>query len=308
MQNGLNLASLRKKRSKMGNQPSIIFLNCKQPGQKLGDQIMNIEVPKINEILKKIENVRAEISGKKQSITDWRQEYLKQLPLARESESIDIFNTFASALLERAMSGETYEYRIEIFEEIFKSFADVTEQNTKKALSKASYRFPEQGLSVVLAAKKIITSPDFKWKYYFEEAERKYRNDFQQDKFLGIKYVKYKTRDFALSEFSNRFVAIDLHVSKVAIRTGLFIHGYGDPKITTDYRDEQGYLFLHGLLLKLSEETGWPGNGYSPGEIDRMFWFFGRTICKAKPSCENCPVASICLTARMSSNRSITKK
>ncbi len=90
----------------------------------------------------------------------------------------------------------------------------------------------------------------------------------------------YKTRDLALSEF---FVAIDLHVVRVTTRTGLLMHGYGDSRITTDLSKEAGYLFFHDLMLKLSRKTGWPGTDYSPGEIDRMLWYFGRAVCRATP-------------------------
>jgi len=53
---------------------------------------------------------------------------------------------------------------------------------------------------------------------------------------------------------------------------------------------------MHDLVLKLSKQTGWPGAGYSPGEMDRMFWLFGRSTCTAKPRCTRCPVREVCLT------------
>lgn len=91
-------------------------------------------------------------------------------------------------------------------------------------------------------------------------------------------------------------MAIDLHVVRVTSRTGLLLHGYGDPRITTEVGRKRGYLFFHDLMLKLARRTGWQAAGYSPGEIDRMFWHFGRAVCKATPACRGCPLASTCLT------------
>jgi hypothetical protein len=90
--------------------------------------------------------------------------------------------------------------------------------------------------------------------------------------------VGYKTRDLALSEMSDRFVALDLHVVRVTTRTGLLVHGYGNPQITTNVSAKEGYLFFHDVMLKLSRKTGWPDSGYSLGEIDRMFWFRSRAL------------------------------
>jgi endonuclease III len=132
---------------------------------------------------------------------------------------------------------------------------------------------------------------------YIEEAEQSYESDFENDRFLSIKGVSFKTRDLALSEFSDRFVAVDLHVVRVTARTGVLLHGYGDPRVTTDPSKAAGYLFFHDLILKLSRQTGWPEAGHSPGEIDRMLWNFGRAVCRAAPRCDSCPITAQCLTA-----------
>ena len=61
---------------------------------------------------------------------------------------------------------------------------------------------------------------------------------------------------------------------------------------------DKGYLFFHGVILRLAKKTGWPDAGYSLGEIDRMLWNFGRAICKATPMCQSCPIAAMCLTSQ----------
>jgi adenine-specific DNA glycosylase len=54
---------------------------------------------------------------------------------------------------------------------------------------------------------------------------------------------------------------------------------------------------LPDLVLGLARQTEWPEAGYSPREIDRVFWHFGRAVSKATPNCANCPLTGICLTA-----------
>ncbi len=148
-----------------------------------------------------------------------------------------------------------------------------------------------------MAAKAIVTKEGFTWQDYINRAESQYDCDFEEDPFLKIQNVSFKTRDLALSELSDRFIPIDLHIVRVMSRTGLLLHGYGDPRITTEVTERSGYLFFHDLMLKLARRTGWPETGCSPGEIDRMIWHFGRTVCRAKPRCHVCPLASICLTS-----------
>jgi hypothetical protein len=259
---------------------------------------MTIEVPRITDMLDKMGKVQAHIEGETRAIKEWRQEYLEELSKNKDATPIQVFNRFVSDLLMRAMSGEIGLRRNDAFKKAFKRYEDVTDACVRQVLKSTGYRFPAPGLEVVRAAKDIVTEKGFSWKFYFKKAERNFEDDFPEDKFLKkIKYVSFKTRDLALSAFSNRFVAIDVHIARITLRTGLFVSGYGDPDISTDYRGTKGYLFLHKLLLKLSKETGWPGKGYSPGEIDRTFWHFGRTVCESNPKCSICPVSGTCMTA-----------
>jgi len=243
-----------------------------------------------------MKGVRAQVADVTKTIEDWRLDYRAQLDRGRVASDGAILSRFASALLERQMTGEAYERRTAIFLKEFRTYAELTEERVTGALAEAGYRFPNQGRQVMMEVKRLVTKPDFSWRRHFEEAEANYQSNFRNDDFLRIKYVGYKTRDFALSEYSDRFVAIDMQVGKVILRTGLFLHGYGDPRVDAHYTSDRGYLFMHGLVLKLCKQTGWPGAGYSPGEMDRMFWLFGRSICTAKPRCTRCPARELCLT------------
>ena len=126
---------------------------------------------------------------------------------------------------------------------------------------------------------------------YFEKAKEEHKNNFPDDDFLKIKGVGFKVRDLALSCFLKEYSANDFHVVDVLVRTGLILYGYGDLNFGTNPNDEKNYLFLRNLIVKISKQAH-----YSPGEIDRIFWHFGRAICKNKPLCEECPIKNICLT------------
>jgi len=257
---------------------------------------MDVQVPDIGEFLTRIADVQTTLDEETRTISYWHADYLRTVAVAREKAEIAIFNSFVNCLLERAMRGETWSRRMTVFERDFASLKDITPNRAMALMAEVGYRFPAAGQSVILDAKEVVSADDFSWPAYIAQAEQSYEDNFQQDPFLAIKGVAFKTRDLALSELSDRFVAVDLHVVRVTTRTGLLVCGYGDPRITTDVSYPRGYLFFHGLLLKLARETGWPDAGYSPGEIDRMFWHFGRAVCNARPSCETCPVSDICLT------------
>lgn len=256
----------------------------------------SFQAPSLLDLMERMKGERAQVADVTKTIEGWRLDYRAQLDRRRGGSDVAILARFASALLQRQMRGETYETRAAIFLREFPTYAALTDERVAAALAEAGYRFPKKGRQVVMEIKKVVAKPGFRWRRYFEEAEANYESDFRNDDFLPIRGVGFKTRDFALSEFSDRFVAIDMQVGKVILRTGLVLHGYGDPRIDADYTSDRGYLFMHDLVLKLSKQTGWPGAGYSPGEMDRMFWLFGRSICTSKPRCARCPAREICLT------------
>jgi hypothetical protein len=260
---------------------------------------MMIDAPEPIDVLERMGSVEVEDDGRRRSIATLRESYRDGLKAAREEPSLSIFCRFVNFLLERASAQA--DRRLRRFErEKFASFDAITEECVSSILGQTGYRFPKPGLKVVMDSKQIVTDSSFVWSSYIEEAERSYESDFPNDKFLEIKNVGFKTRDLALSELSDRYAAIDLHVVRVISRTGLLVHGFGDLNISTDVRNGRGYMFFHALVLKLARRTGWPDSGYSPGEIDKMIWRFGVAVCKADPVCGSCPVAGNCLTAMKS--------
>jgi endonuclease III len=229
-----------------------------------------------------------------QSIEQWRLSYLKELDVNNSLNDIEKFKVFITSLLLRANRGEVGQRLYKAFNGRINDFNDLDGKTVEIVLKDAGYRFPSKGLETVLDTKKLLLDKyQGNWNGYFKEAKENYRNNFPEDDILKIKGVGFKVRDLALSCFLKEYSANDFHVVDVLVRTGLILYSYGDLNFGTNPNNNENYLFLRNLIINISEQTP-----YSPGEIDRIFWHFGRAICKSKPSCEKCPVKEICLTYR----------
>ena len=137
------------------------------------------------------------------------------------------------------------------------------------------------------------------WGKYVLEAEAEHADNFRKDPFLTIKGVGFKVRDLALSNFSVKYIANDLHIVRVSTRLGLLNYGFDlfrpGIEMGNNPNNNNHYSFLNRLFKKLSESTD---GKYLPVDIDKTFWHFGRTICNDKPKCRECPVMGDCLTGR----------
>ena len=263
---------------------------------------MQVKLPNINLLIKKISPVKSSFTGDFvssssgsptiQSIEQRRLNYLKELKLNNSFDNIGKFRVFISSLLLRANKGETGARLYNTFNKKIKRFEDLNKENIREILKVSGYRFQNQGTETVLNTKHLLLKKyQGKWDKYFQEAKKHYKNNFPNDNFLKIKGVKFKVRDLALSCFLKEYSANDFHVVDVLVRTGLILYGYGDLNFGTNPANDKNYLFLKNLIVKISKQTS-----YSPGEIDRIFWHFGRAICKSKPLCKKCPINNICLT------------
>ncbi len=83
-------------------------------------------------------------------------------------------------------------------------------------------------------------------------------------------------------------------------RIGLLCYGFdllqdNNLEMGNNPANEKNYLFLHKRILKLSKLTD---NKYSPADLDRIFWHFGRAICGNKTNCSKCSINNMCLTGK----------
>jgi endonuclease III len=256
--------------------------------------------PKFSDVIKLLLSLELTWEGKSYTIDEWREKALWEVENNRKQSKISIFNRFTSALQEGyGARGDQYGRRIELMNRTIRDFSDVTIEKIDEVLTKNRFYLKSRGIEIALSVKRIVEVYDFEWKHYFQEAELQYESSYKNDKFLRIRGVGSKTRDFALSEFSNCYCAIDRNIARVIWRTGLLLHGYGQSDFGTS--PTENYHFLQRLLIQFSKESGWsPGShqGYSLKEIDAMLWFFSNEqgICKNKPDCFRCPLNDICLT------------
>lgn len=254
-------------------------------------------VPSLAQILSLLLYAEVRHDGKRRALRDWMEEDRRQAHERRNGVPSAIFPRFAAAILERSMSGGRYERRAEAFEQHLGDPQAVDASRVQAVLREARYSYVANGTQTVLALAKRVSRPDFSWPEYFARAEANWETGFEDDDLRRIPGVGPKTRDFALSEFSDYFCAPDLHVCRMMARTGLVLHGYGDPNFST-----VDYGFVRRVIQKLAKETGFPGDrdALSPAHIDRMFWYYGqdRSRCDAKPDCDDCPADDICLTCR----------
>jgi endonuclease III len=197
------------------------------------------------------------------------------------------------------MKGERGNILYEELKKSIKSKKDLNKENYQKILKKARYRWGVKvGKKVMSEVVEVFAEKvKWDWKKYFEPAEKSHETNFQEDELLKIKHVKLKVRDLALSNFNPNYVANDLHVVRVMTRIGLLNYGFdllqGDKlEMGNNPSNEKNYLFLHKLVHKLSNLTN---KNYSAADLDRIFWFFGKSICGTKPKCSQCPIKNLCL-------------
>ncbi len=90
-------------------------------------------------------------------------------------------------------------------------------------------------------------------------------------------------------------VAVDNHLSRIAIRTGIVVFSDYSP-IERQIELSRGEDINVRLTIRKSWKEVSKESGYDPFTLDDFLWKFGRTICiRDKPRCEECQFASICL-------------
>lgn len=258
-------------------------------------------------IIKKIEGTKSTFNQETKTIKKWVQEHLdkigknERLITENSDESkLKIFCILSTDLLMRAIQGERGDKIKEVINDKIKNLNDLNSKTYKEISKSSGYRFPK-GLKVVLEGlETYFKKINYNWETYFKEANKmeNIKEDFSTDELREIKYVSFKVRDLALSNFNKNYVAIDINVVRVITRLGLIDFGYDivDPpciEMGNNPSKTENYLFMHHLLKKLADDSK-----LSLVEIDRAFWHFGRTVCKTKPKCKECVIKDYCPTGK----------
>jgi endonuclease III len=261
----------------------------------------NYNLPKFSDVMASLSPIRLPWENEFWSIGDWGKKHRAEIVKTNRNKQrkVEIFNTFVAALLQVVGTRGRYGQRIELMNEYFHNFTDITTEKAQEMLRKNKYPWISRGINVILESQALVEAPSFNWELYFQEAEKRAEDGFDDDHFLQIYGVGPKGRDFALGQFSMYWCAIDRHLAHILRRTGLIYHGSNDPDFGDNPSKRQQYKFMQRLIIRLSKETGWPTDqvsGWSPSEIDSSLWFFGQGICKDRPECLRCPIRNICLS------------
>ncbi len=268
---------------------------------------MKIQLPNISLVIDEILPIKSVYDGTEKSIGDWvidHRHYIEKnkalLNCQSEINDLNILTILFVNLLMRSVKGETGARLEKAFKKQIRSKADLNETLFKKVLNTTHYRWKNDGVQVMKNIVEYFENTNWNWINYFKMAEKFSNDNFIQDDLLKIKNIKYKVRDLAISNFSENYIANDLHIVRVSTRLGLLNYGFdlisdSNIEMGNNPNNEKNYLFLHKLFLKLSRMTN---GSYSLADIDRVFWHFGRTICNSKPHCSKCPINKICLTGQ----------
>ncbi|MBM4465045.1 MAG: hypothetical protein FJ014_05730 [Chloroflexi bacterium] len=265
---------------------------------------MRFEVPDVRDVVMRILEVEDSFGDTKQDIYQCLQNHRRRIErnkqLVTASEYMQVLRIFLPDLLIRGISGEAGSKVHEELKKHIKEDSGLRTDVYQQVLEKASYRWGiPKGVQLIEGVVRILRDEyGWDWERYFEEAEAEKETNFISDKLLKVKYIGFKVRDLALSNFNANYAANDLHVVRVITRLGFLNYGYellhdNSLEMGTDSAKRKNYLFLHGLILRLSALTG---DEFSPSDLDRVLWHFGKSLCGARPRCGYCPVAEICPT------------
>jgi len=270
---------------------------------------MRLEIPEIKDVLPRVLETESTFDNNTQFIVDWIASHRKNIQKNKlflqektEKNDLKILGMYVKDLLNRNVGGEVGIKAFQELESLVATKKDLCRPVYEQVVKNINYRWGvKTGMQVLEDAVYVIENKlNWDWKSYFRQADDNYKTNFPQDPFLEIKNVGMKVRDLALSNFSEYFVAFDVHVPRVITRIGLLNTGFDlldDPEIEmgNNAMNPKQYLFLHHLVMKWSKDIY-----CSMSDLDRAFWHFGRAQCKARPKCKNCSIYDICLTGKYS--------
>lgn len=266
----------------------------------------HVQPPDVGAIVAALRLAPVAWHGRVQTVGEWVDTCKRDIHRWREQDSeVAVFQRFLAALLERQMSGETYQPRVSLFRERLSSPEELTTARAEETLRSLRYRFPSAGAEVMVRFRDLWYELGWSWADYFALAEEHWETGFLDDPLLGVRGIGLKTRDFALSEYSDYFCAFDVHISRLMARTGLV---WWSPVWQAEARalgcdrpwNDHWYHSLRNLVVRFCRADGFPARPgcLTPADFDRTLWFFGQGLCGATTPCAQCPAVGVCLTGR----------
>ena len=252
---------------------------------------------KINELIDMIDTivqVKTYAFGQYKTIYQWvlniRKEIIENRKLLYQdngASKIKVTTIFLRDIIQKGVRGETCLKVQELLDERIKVVDDLNTKNFQHILRNSGYRFPNDFTIWDQMVKCINNEFNWNWKQYIDAAEKEYRSNFKNDPFLKISGIGYNVRNLALSNFSPYFPKIDKHIGEVFQRLDIpkVLIGRDIPK--SWYTTER----MQPLFVMIADNYH---RKYSETDLDRIFWHFGKSICKNPPICGHCPVNEKC--------------
>ena len=243
----------------------------------------------IKEIIEKMLDSTFIFNGNKVILRDFlKKREEENIEFDKNTNSYEKFCSLAACLLLRNQSGtvfrdgqEYYKSNL-LFDMLIKTYPNLQDKWGEKKLfalvEESGYSaYKTTAPIILLEAKKIfMTQFDSDIALYIEQAEKKMRNHYDDDPFLKIKGVGYKTRDLGLSNFSDNFLAVDRHLLRVPYLTGLSNFSDIDSEIwQKDSVTKKEYRLVAEFLVKIAQISN-----ITPKYLDRLFWNFSKRVCK----------------------------
>jgi len=222
------------------------------------------------------------------TIADIRKRLLLDITKARNWSKEKIFCKLVDEFTMRAARGETGSRFTNFYDKYPDSDVWHLDESEFKKIFKGK-RFADRDAQVALECREVfIKKYGSDWNKYFDESEKlREKNNFEDDPFLKIKYVGFKTRDLGLESFSKDFIAVDIHIRRTLFRIGLIIKGYQyGIEIPNGADNNRDYLNFVSICRKIGEEAN-----ISLMEIDKSLWHLGREFCGSEPKCNKCILA-----------------
>lgn len=246
------------------------------------------------ESIDSILEIKTNAFNKTQAIKEWVNEIRNQIRINRklltennEISKLRILKIFFRDTIQKGVPGETCLKVERYLDEKIKSFSDLKIDNYKYVMQKSGYRFPKDFYIWEQMVTTINTNYSWNWAEYINAAELDYSTNFMNDPLLNIKGIGVNVRNLALSNFSPYFPKIDKHIGEVfnRLELGNLILGKKLPK--SWYKTEK----LQPLFVDISNNCN---RKFSETDLDRIYWHFGREICRDIPQCNYCPIRKYC--------------
>jgi len=262
---------------------------------------IELQLPEISKFLVEIGSTETKYpkDGEKKEIRQHVQDQLDDIVRNKRFPNDEKLLKFIFNCLYVQVKDEVANRTVEALEKRYKNydidrFVDVPSSELAEILKTNGYRFwSTKSVMLKKIAKHLKENFNGDLDNYLSHVKSNYENDSLLRKHLG---VSYKSRDWALSQFSPDFSLVDVHVKNALRSSGLILYSYlYHIPLSTDRGTTEEYKHIRDLVRKLADSVSW-----KPFKLVQYLWFFGKEYC-SKNACSKCKIKK-CL----SSNTALT--